>query len=94
MSATLNYMKKRRRELNSQIDPQYSDRFFACWDLIDKEMTENFHEVTPVFVRKVELLEGFLMAFFQHLFDQELLSKFEKEVGLMDVKESVGRFFN
>lgn len=80
MSGTLNYMRKRKTELRSQIDPYYSDNFLKCWDLISDEMVANFSEVTPNFVRKVETLEGFLFSFVQHLYDQVLLERFIKEM--------------
>lgn len=93
MSGTLNYMRKRKTELRSQIDPHYSENFLMCWDLISDEMVSNFSDVTPNFVRKVEALEGFLFSFIQHLYDQVLLERFVKDMASLSVRSyESGRF--
>jgi len=83
-----NYLMERRAELRGTIDPEAFSVLDTGFEFIEKRMS-TFFEVTPEAVRKIELLECFLMSFVDHGMNFQLLDEMDVEVFRASRKEMV-----
>jgi hypothetical protein len=80
------YMAQRRNELLEELNPDCVTVFNACYDFVEKVVESNFAEVSPDFVRKIELLEALLFGFIEHGLNPELLDDIEQQIASVSMR--------
>lgn len=80
------FLTQRRAEILKEIHKDCLPVFNPGYDFIEKTMCDNFQEVSPGVVRKIELLEALLFGFIEHGMNLDLLEEVEEQISLVSMR--------